>query len=241
MMPSSIPAFIFARGGSKRVPRKNIRPFCGKPMVAWVVELALKSDLFSQVIISTDDEEIAYAATSAGAVHYGMRPAELSNDLAGTEQALAYELEAYARRAGKLPEYSCSLYGTSCFATPAMLQAGKEKVKDTHVEMVMAVIPYSHPIERSLTFDDSGSLFYRSPEFIDARTQDLPSSYYDAGLFYWVKSCSFLGRAEKNFLPLKRAGVIVDSFSAIDIDTEKDWNRAERLAMLGDFFPKQIL
>lgn len=234
-MHTDIPAFILARGGSKRVPRKNVRLFCGKPMVSWVVTQALLSGFFSEIIISTDDMLIANAAIKAGAVFHSLRPSELSNDFVGTEEVVAYELESYAKRKGNMPTYSCCLYGTSVFVTPSILRVGKEKIDEQEIDMVMAIIPYCHPVERALIFDELYRLQYRQPACIDVRTQDLPVSYYDAGLFYWIKSSSFLGEAQKKFLPLVRAGVVMDRFSVVDIDTEADWIRAEQLAALNGF------
>lgn len=224
------PALILARGGSKRVPRKNVRTFCGRPMVAWVVDAARRSGAFSEVLISTDNQEIAEAAVHAGAVCPALRKESLSNDFAITEDVLRYELERYAVRKGCMPKTCCCLYGTSAFVTPALLCEARNKLADPRIDMVMAVIQYSHPIERALQFVASEELQYRTPEFFVTRTQDLTPSYYDAGLFYWVKPMAFLGRGGGHFLALTRTAVVVDVFSVVDIDTEEDWRLAEQLA-----------
>jgi N-acylneuraminate cytidylyltransferase len=225
-------AFILARGGSKRVPRKNVRAFCGKPMVAWPVLQAKQSGLFSSIIISTDDKEIADVAVQNGASFFNLRPQFLSDDFIGTEDVIAYELEAYKTRTGVLPDYCCILYGTSVFISNLLLRQGMEKFTNPKIELVMAVIAYSHPIERALVFDDYDLLHYRQPEFVDTRTQDIPVSYHDAGLFYYIKPESFLKNTKKSLLPLVRTAIVVDAFSVIDIDNEDDWRHAEKLAQL---------
>ena len=201
-------------------------------MVAWVVDRARQSGLFTDVLISTDDSEIADVAVREGALCPALRADELSGDFVGTEDVLAYELERYASRKGAMPEVCCCLYGTSVFITKESLQEAKRKLSDPKIDMVMAVIQYSHPIERALYFAGPDDLRYRTPEFFTTRTQDLVPTYYDAGLFYWVKSQAFFGRGSGHFLPLTRTAVVVDAFSVVDIDSEEDWSRAERVGAI---------
>lgn len=229
-------AIIMARGGSKRVPRKNVRSFLGRPMIAWPVAHALACDLFSHVIVSTDDNEIADAATAAGGEVHCLRPASLSDDFAGTPEVLAYELQMFKSREGYLPEACCCLYGTSALALPASLATGYENFGIMGCELVMAVSSYAHPIERSLCMSEQGELYYRYPEFVEKRTQDLPISFHDIGLFYWVSPKAFLRNGGNDFTSLTKRGVVVSRFAALDIDTEEDWLNAEKLGgmLLGE-------
>jgi len=223
-------AVIMARGGSKRAPRKNARLFLGRPMVSWPVTHALASGLFSHIIISTDDQEIAEAAIVAGAAMHGLRPATLSNDHATTAEVLNYELECFKKREGRLPDLCCCLYGTSALAFPNVLHQGHNVLKEKVAEFLMAVIPYGHPIERALYFDDSGLTHYRQPEFVATRTQDIKPSYHDSGLFYWFRPETFLLHGGTSFAPLRKTAIIVSPRQAVDIDTEEDWKLAEILA-----------
>ena len=219
-----------ARGGSKRVPRKNARHFLGRPMVAWPVGHAVASGLFSRVVISTDDREIADAAVASGATLHGLRPAALSDDHAGTAEVLRYELEEFTKREGALPGLCCCLYGTSALALPELLRQGRDALLERDAELCMAVIPYGHPIERALQFDESGLTRYRQPECVPMRTQDIRPSYHDAGLFYWFRTEAFLRRGGNSFVPLRTTALVVSPRQAVDIDTEEDWELAEILA-----------
>ena len=223
-------AVIMARGGSKRVPRKNARPFLGRPMVAWPVGHAVASGLFSRVVISTDDREIADAAVASGAALHGLRPAALSDDHAGTADVLNYELECFKKREGGSPDLCCCLYGTSALAFPEILRQGRDALLERNAEFCMAVIPYGHPIERALQFDDSGLAQYRQPEFVPVRTQDIRPSYHDSGLLYWFRPEAFLRHGGTSFVPLRKTAIIVSPRQAVDIDTEEDWELAEILA-----------
>ena len=223
-------AVIMARGGSKRVPRKNARLFHGRPMAAWPVAHAKASGLFSHIIISTDDQEIAEAAVASGAALHGLRPAALCDDYADTSDVLRYELECFKTREGALPDVCCCLYGTSALALPDMLRRGLNALHEKNAELLMAVIPYGHPIERSLRFDDSGLLYYRQPDFFAMRTQDIQPSYHDSGLLYWFLPEAFFRHGGDSFMPLRKTAVIVSPRQAVDIDTEEDWELAEILA-----------
>lgn len=228
-MPDVI-AIVLARGGSKRIPRKNARPFCGKPMVCWPVEHALGSGLFRDVIISTDDAEIAEKAAASGASFYALRPAKLSDDYATTADVLRHELEAYELREGSLPKLCCCLYGTSALVTARVLIEAEQLLRRTKAQLVMAVIHYGHPIERALKFDAFGMVHYRQPDFVPVRTQDIPPSYHDAGLFYFFDVRAFMEAGGASFIPLEKAAIEMSSRNAVDIDTEEDWEFAELLA-----------
>lgn len=223
-------AVIMARGGSKRIPRKNVRRFCGRPMAAWPVAHAVASGLFSHIIVSTDDREISDAAVAAGADMHKLRPEPLGNDYATTSDVLRYELEYFKEREGVLPELCCCLYGTSAMAFPNMLRQGMETLLTGDAEMVMAVIPYGHPIERALYINDSGVAQYRQPEFALTRTQDIRTSYHDSGLFYWFRPDAFFRYGGASLAPLRKAAIIVSPRHVVDIDTEEDWALAETLA-----------
>ncbi len=223
-------AIIMARGGSKRIPRKNARHFCGRPMVTWPVAHAVASCLFSHLVISTDDDEIADVAVAAGATMHGLRPAEFGNDHATTADVLQYELECFKQREGMLPELCCCLYGTSAMAFPETLRQGVNTLLAGDAEMLMAVIPYGHPIERALYIDDFGLAEYRQPEFALTRTQDIRPSYHDSGLLYWFRPEAFLRHGGTSFAPLRKTVLIVSPRQVVDIDTEEDWTLAETLA-----------
>ena len=224
-------AIILARGGSKRVPLKNIRPFCGQPMVTWVVRHTVESQLFSQVIISTDSEEIAQAAVSYGATYHGPRPPELSNDYATTAEVLQYVLNSLEKE-GVLPEKCCCLYGTSAMVTSKILKQGLNLLNKPETELVISLMRYNHPIERALVVTENETVIYKKPEYASIRTQDLTEAYYDAGLFYWLHVPSFLKQNRTNFSSLVKRGCVVSRFDTIDIDTEEEWREAEKLARM---------
>lgn len=223
-------AIITARGGSARVPRKNCRLFCGRPMVEWPVTAAVQSGLFGKIIISTDDDEIAACARAAGAEWLFRRPAGLADAFSTTTQVLRHDLEKLKRENGFDADFCCCLYGTSAMVRPEMLQQAKKKLTNG-TELVMAVIRYSHPIERALQFDDNGLLQYRQPEFVPARTQDIRPSWHDAGLFYFFDIDRFMN-GDGSFVNMKKTGIEVSPLEVVDIDTEEDWGRAEMLAFL---------
>lgn len=227
-MQNSI-ALILARGGSKRVPRKNVRSFCGLPMIAWVSRAASSSRMFSYVAISTDDAEIAATAAQYGAVQYFQRPKSLADEYTDTATVLKDALEALQEQGRILPAYCCCLYGTSALVTPELLADGYKKITTTSCEVVMAVAEYPHPIERALQFSAQGELYYRQPEFVPKRTQDIKPSYHDVGLFYWFSVRAFFKHGGTSFVPLKKTAIIVPRSCAVDIDTEEDWRIAELL------------
>jgi N-acylneuraminate cytidylyltransferase len=230
MRDNTVLAVVMARGGSKRVPRKNVRLFLGRPMVAWPVAHAVGSGLFSHIIISTDDWEIADAAIVAGAVIHGLRPASFSDDHARTADVLRYELECFKKRESALPDLCCCLYGTSALAVPNILHQGRDALQKRNAEFLMAVIPYGHPIERALCFDDAGLVQYRQPEFVLTRTQDIQPSYHDSGLLYWFRPEAFFRYGGDSFAPLRKTAIVLSPRQAVDIDTEEDWELAEIIA-----------
>ncbi len=218
---------VMARGGSKRVPRKNLRILTGKPLVAWPTSVACQSNIFEHVLISTEDTEIANAAVNAGAIYPFSRPEAVADDYATTADVLRMSLEQWKDYSGSLPKYCCCLYGTSAFITKQYLQQANELVKKT--ECVMAVSPYVHPIQRAISLSDNNEVNYLQPEFVAMRTQDCPKNYHDVGLFYFFSVEAFFEHGATSFVPLQKRAVIVSLNEAIDIDTEEDFIMAEFL------------
>lgn len=221
-------AIVLARGGSKRVPRKNVRPFNGLPMVAWPVKAAVESNLFGQVLISTDDRDIAEAAVSHGALQRAPRPANLADDFATTADVLRHTLLDVARTE-PLPETCCCLYGTSCMATPGILRDGLALLQQPETDLVLAACAFPHPVQRALRIGGDGRACYEHPESVQARTQDLTPLYHDIGLFYWFDVKAFLERGATGFAALRLRALVLPRHAAVDIDTEEDWQLAELL------------
>lgn len=219
---------VIARGGSKRVPRKNIRHIAGRPLVAWPTAAATASRLFQHVLISTEDIEIAQAAQLAGAEYPFARPIEVADDFSTTADVLRTVLQQWKAYSGNLPAFCCCLYGTSVFVNKDQLRSAKELLSTT--ELVLAVSEYSHPIQRALKRNEEGDTDYIHPEFINTRTQDLEKSYHDIGLFYYFSVEAFLRHGGCSFGTLKKKSLIVPRTSAVDIDSEEDLAWANILA-----------
>ncbi len=231
---SDMVAIILARGGSKRIPHKNIRFFGGKPMIAWAIEAAISSKLFQQVLVSTDSEEIATIAKEYGAECPSLRPAHLSDDYATTVEVLRHVLGSLKEQANKY-KYCCCLYGTSFAVTKRMLSDASQILKATHSECVMSVAKYPHPVERSLSINKRGTLEYRHPQFAAARTQDLEPAYHDLGLMYWFDIDAVLSLEGSSLKALKISPCIMPRDCALDIDTEEDWLLAEQLIQIKNY------
>ena len=183
-------AIITARGGSKRIPRKNIRLFCGKPIIAYSIEVALSSNLFDEVMVSTDDEEIAKVAKSYGAVVPFMRSAAASNDFASTVDVLVEVLETYKTKA-QLFDYACCIYPTAALMTTQRLQEGFKLMMENRYDTVFTVQRFRYPIQRALKVNPAGGISMFWPENLNKRSQDLPPAFHDAGQFYWFDTVSF--------------------------------------------------
>lgn len=214
-------AVIPARGGSKRIPRKNIKDFCGKPMIAWSIEAALESDCFDKVLVSTDDNDIAEVARSFGAEVPFMRPAELSDDFTGTTPVIAHainQLEA-------TPEVVCCIYATAPFIRAEDIRQGNEALQDNDADYAFSVTSYAFPIQRSLKLTANGRIEMFSPEFFETRSQDLEEAYHDAGQFYWGRASAWL-QGRQLFSP-RSIPVRLPRHRVQDIDTPEDWVRAE--------------
>ncbi len=216
-------AIIPARGGSKRIPRKNIKPFMGKPIIAYSIEAALQCGLFDEVMVSTDDEEIAEVAKKYGAKVPFMRSAETANDYATMENVIEEVLQNYQKE-GKIFESFCCILSTAPFLSKKSLQESFRIFTTDAYDSLMPVLAFSYPIQRALKSENS-RLIMREPEHIHTRSQDLEPMYHDAGLYYWMKIDRFL---EVKEIFCANTGMIVLSESEVqDIDTEEDWKMAE--------------
>ena len=216
-------AIIPARGGSKRIPRKNIKPFMGKPIIAYSIEAALQSGLFDEVMVSTDDEEIAAIARQYGASVPFYRSAETANDSATMENVIEEVLDCYQER-GIFFDAFCCVFSTAPFLTSQTLINSYNLFKDNVFDALIPVLSFSYPIQRAL-FEKGARLFMREPEHIHTRSQDLQPMYHDAGLFYWMKVEKFY---EVKEILCDNTGMIeLTEEEAQDIDTERDWKIAE--------------
>lgn len=213
---------IPARGGSKRIPRKNVKPFMGKPIIAYSIEAALQSGLFEEVMVSTDDEEIAKIAKKYGAKVPFMRSEETSNDFAGTDDVLLEVLEQYQQR-GQEFDNLCCLYSTAPFVSSRRLVEAYNEL-NSQFDYVFTCVAYSYPIQRSLHIVD-GKIGMLYPEYAEARTQDLETIYHDAGQFYFARVSSYL--KEKTLWGKNTKGLILSELEVQDLDTLTDWSLAE--------------
>jgi pseudaminic acid cytidylyltransferase len=217
-------AIIPARGGSKRIPRKNIRLFDGKPMIAHSIECALSSSLFDRVIVSTDDAEIADVATSYGAEVPFVRPAELSNDHAATIPVIAHAVDWLSKHSGPVTA-ACCIYATAPFVRSSDLAQALQLLEGGDWQYVFAVTSYSFPIFRSVRMDAERRVEMFFPEHFPTRSQDLPEALHDAGQFYWGRAEAWLGGLR--IFDRHSTAVTIPRWRVQDIDTEEDWERAE--------------
>lgn len=217
-------AIIPARGGSKRIPRKNIRPFCGKPMIAWSIEAALQSGCFDQVIVTTDDAEIAEIARVHGASVPFMRPTELSDDHTGTIPVIGHAIEWFQRQ-GDEPGQVCCIYATAPFVRAEDIQQGLRVLEQTGSDYAFSVTSYASPIQRAIRITPQGRVEMFHPEHFNTRSQDLEEAFHDAGQFYWGNARVWL--AGKPIFSPDAAPVILSRHRVQDIDTPEDWERAE--------------
>lgn len=217
-------AIIPARGGSKRIPHKNIRPFVGKPIIAYSIQAALESKLFDKVIVSTDDEKIANIARQFGAETPFLRPTDLADDYTGTNAVVKHAISWFIEQ-GIEVQYACCIYATSPFLQPCYLQQGFEKLNNSDKAFAFSVTTFPFPIQRAIKIKTDGSVKAFFPENIEKRSQDLDEAYHDAGQFYWGRTEAFLQDIEmfsESSLP-----VILPRYLVQDIDTLEDWTRAE--------------
>lgn len=216
-------AIITARGGSKRIPRKNIKEFCNKPIIAYSIEAALLSGCFSTVMCSTDDEEIAAIAKQYGAEVPFYRSPETSNDYATTADVLKEVIAEYEKREITF-DYFCCLYPTAPFVSPEKIRYGYDMMIEKNANGAMPVVQFSYPIQRALKIDDN-KISMIQPEHLKSRSQDLMKTYHDAGQYYWYKVDAF--RNEQNIMMLNPIAIITPEDEVQDIDTLEDWKMAE--------------
>lgn len=217
-------AVIPARGGSKRIPRKNIKPFCGRPIITWSIAAARDSGCFDRVIVSTDDAEIAQVARDGGAEVPFKRPTELSNDHAGTVAVVRHAIEWQTANA-EAPSLVCCIYATAPFLVADNLRRGLEVLQRSGSDFAFSVGKFSSPIQRAIRIDSRGRVAMLNPQHFDARSQDLEATYHDAGQFYWGRASAWC-TSEILFGPAS-AAVVLPSHQVQDIDTSEDWIRAE--------------
>lgn len=215
-------AIIPARGGSKRIPRKNIRPFCGKPMLAYAIEAARQSGCFTHIVVSTDDDEIAACARALGAEVPFLRPPALADDHTGTTPVVIDTI-ARLQALGITSDHYCCIYATVPLIEAADLSAAYQKLTEGDVPFVYSVAEFAFPIQRAVRMDERGHVTPFWPEMMAKRSQDLEKAYQDAGQFYWATREAWLhGHTQSAGHPLPR-------WRVVDIDTEEDWHLAELL------------
>jgi pseudaminic acid cytidylyltransferase len=217
---------IPARGGSKRIPRKNIKEFCGKPMIAWPIEAAINSGCFERVVVSTDDVEIAEISETYGADVPFMRPTELADDYTVTRAVVNHAIREVGR-ISSTPDQVCVIYPTAPFIQIQDIQQGLKLLTESDADFAFSVTSYVYPIQRALKIVNTGGVEMFYPGHRLTRSQDLEPAYHDAGQFYWGKAEAFLQC--RNTFSSASAPVILPNWRVVDIDNQEDWDRAELL------------
>jgi len=217
-------AIIPARGGSKRIPRKNIKLFCGKPIIAYSIAAARRTTLFDKIIVSTDDHEIADIAREWGAQIPFMRPQNLSDDYATTMDVMKHAI-GWLNQNDAVYTAACCIYPTAPFVRVSDLKKGHALLNNPHIEFAFPVTTFPSSIFRALELRRDNELKMFWPEHIHTRTQDLPEAYFDAGQFYWGKTNAFLNK--EAIFKGHASPVIIPRHLAHDIDTPEDWKQAE--------------
>ena len=219
-------AIIPARGGSKRIPKKNIKEFCGKPMIAWPIDAANSSGCFDRIVVSTDNEEIARVAEKYGAEVPFIRPANLSDDHTTVAPVIDHAIKLLSQNGCDIDEVCC-IYATAPFIKPSDIKIGLHKLQNLECDFSFSVCSYQFPIQRAFSIlGEVGVSMYRPNDF-NIRSQDLEEAYHDAGQFYWGYPSSW-GKDVKMFSD-RSAPVILPRYRVQDIDTMEDWTRAELL------------
>lgn len=216
-------AMITARGGSKRIPRKNIKEFCGKPIIAYSIEAAIASGVFDTVMVSTDDEEIAAIAKQYGAEVPFYRSEKTSNDFATTADVILEVLEEYEKR-GESFDMACCIYPTAPFLTAKRLKEAVEKLEASDADTLLPVVAFSYPVQRALIIRNE-KLVFEYPQYMDSRSQDLEKHYHDVGQFYVLRTEAFKQNKKLmlgNILPYE-----ISEMEVQDIDNQTDWEIAE--------------
>lgn len=216
-------AIITARGGSKRIPKKNIREFCGKPILAYSIEAALQAGVFDTVMVSTDSEEIARIALEYGAEVPFYRSEKTSSDYATTNDVLLEVLAEYEKR-GQTFDLTCCIYPTAPFVTGRKLRDALERLCASDADTILGVVPFSFPPQRAMV-TEQGRLVFEYPQYLDTRSQDLVPHYHDAGQFSIMKTGPYL--VNKKVLLGKILPMVLDEMEVQDIDNETDWEIAQ--------------
>ncbi|KKI99123.1 pseudaminic acid cytidylyltransferase [Prochlorothrix hollandica] len=220
-------AIIPARGGSKRIPRKNIKNFLGKPMIAWSIETAIASKLFDRIIVSTDDLEISKVAKKYEAEVPFLRPAELSNDYVGTTEVIAHATQWLIDQGLSITAVCC-IYPTAPFLQVQDLSKGLQALESGNWSYAFSATDFTAPIFRAFTETDEGGIKMFFPEYFLTRSQDLPRALHDAGQFYWGQPSAWL--EGKRIFEHYSIPIIIPRWRVQDIDSEEDWIRAEIIA-----------
>lgn len=216
-------AIITARGGSKRIPRKNIKEFCGKPILAYSIEAALQSGMFDTVMVSTDDGEIARIAEAHGAEVPFFRSEATSGDYATTNDVLREVLDEYGKR-GKHFELACCIYPTAPFVTAEKLKNAVERLTDSDADTLIPVVAFSYPPQRAMLIRGD-RLVFEYPQYLDSRSQDLETHYHDVGQFIVFRTEAF--RRNKKLMVGNILPLLVPETEVQDIDNQTDWEIAE--------------
>ncbi len=217
---------IPARGGSKRIPKKNIKNFCGKPIIAWSIETCIASKCFDKIIVSTDDVEIAEIAKKYGAEVPFIRSEKLSADFIGTVPVISDAVNWYIENSQK-PLYVCCVYPTAPFIQLSDLKDGLKIIKETNFEYAFPATNYAYPIQRSFRIKDNKRLEMFYPQHYNSRSQDLDEAFHDAGQFYWGLSDAWLNN--KPIISENAKPILIPRYRVIDIDTIEDWRIAEKM------------
>jgi pseudaminic acid cytidylyltransferase len=217
-------AVIPARGGSKRIPRKNIRPFHGRPIIGWSIAAAQDSGCFDRIVVSTDDAEIAEVARALGAEVPFIRPPELSDDHAGTIPVIAHAIE-WHRREGFRAASVCCIYATAPFVAAQDLRQGLQTLERTHADYVFSATSYAFPIQRAIRLKEDNAVEMFDAANFAKRSQDLEHAYHDAGQFYW--GCAEAWTEEVPIFSSTARALVLPRWRVADIDTPEDWECAE--------------
>ena len=217
---------IPARGGSKRIPRKNIKLFHGKPMIAYSIEAAKQSGCFDKIIVSTDDQEIADVASAYGAEVPFLRPANISDDHATTMDVIQHTIE-WCETKNMAVNLLCCIYATAPFLLASDLSRGLDAVSESNIDYAFSATTFAFPIQRAIALKQEGGVQMFQPEHLNTRSQDLEEAYHDAGQFYWGKVAAFKAR-KPFFSPFSKA-ILLPRKRVQDVDTFEDWELAEAL------------
>ncbi|MDX3967609.1 MAG: pseudaminic acid cytidylyltransferase [Bradyrhizobium sp.] len=217
-------AVIPARGGSKRIPRKNIRPFCDKPIISYSIDAARQSGLFDEIVVSTDDEEIAAVSRQLGATTPFVRPREIADDFTGTNAVVKHAVAWFLERGNQI-SHACCIYATAPLIQPRYLREGHDALTRSDAAFAFSVTSYAFPIQRAVRITTSGRVDALYPEHRLTRSQDLEPAYHDAGQFYWGTRDAF--RDDVPLFSERSIGIVLPRKYVQDIDTLEDWEQAE--------------